>query len=374
MEKIKVLHSELNGELGGIESFLYNVYKFIDKEKVEFDFLTTSSNPAYGENLKKMGAKIYQVPSHCNLVCYFMSVCKILKKGNYDIVHVHKNSAIDILILSVLKQFPKVKVIVHSHNTYPSVGGKFQWLHYLNRKFLYKCADCHLACSENAGKWMYGNGSYEVIKNGIDTEAFLYNAMDRSEIRQMLGIDEKTFVIGHIGRFTEQKNHSKLIEIFASLKQKYENSYLVLIGCGELENNIKEKVSNLGLSNCVIFSGVQNNVNKFLCAMDAFVFPSVWEGLGIVAIEAQASGLNTYLSKEVPKEVEVTDAVTWFDNRENAVDISNQIQIKRTEKDIRLARNTAVLNSGYDMTQSAKRLQKIYEKLKITNKSSDIVI
>ena len=361
MKKIRVLHSELNGELGGIESFLYNVYRFIDKEKFSFDFLTTSNDPAYGETLKKMGAKIYQVPKHYDIDAYFKAIRRILKEEKYDIVHVHKNSAIDILLLIVLKRFPNIKVIVHSHNTYPSVGGKFDILHYFNRCFLYKLADCHLACSDNAGKWMYGKGSFEVIKNGIDTKAFKYNTASRDDVRCNFRIGKNSFVVGHVGRFTEQKNHSKLIDIFLNIKKTHEDSYLLLIGCGELENVIKDKVQDLGLNNSVFFCGAQHDVNKYLCAMDAFVFPSIWEGLGIVAIEAQASGLNTYLSKEIPKEVEITDAVTWFDIKDDPVDISKQIRIEKITKNVRLARNIEVVNRDYDMAKSAKRLQQIYE-------------
>ena len=317
MKRIRVLHSELNGELGGIESFLYNVYRFIDKEKVEFDFLTISDTPAYGDKFKKMGSTVYKVPKHINFLGYYFAIDKILREGNYDIVHIHKNSAIDILILKVLQRFPNIKVVVHSHNTFPSVGGKLEKLHKFNRKYLYDNADYRLACSDNAGKWMYGNGAFEIIKNGIDTKGFRFCTEYGEEIRAMYGIPMNAFVIGHVGRFTNQKNHSKLIDIFAAIKERKSDAYLLLLGGGELQDTIKSKVEKLNLCDSVIFCGVRTDVNKYLCAMDAFVFPSTWEGLGIVAIEAQASGLECYLSRELPKEVEVTDAVTWFDVSEN---------------------------------------------------------
>ena len=127
-----------------------------DKEKVEFDFLTISDTPAYGDKFKKMGSTVYKVPKHINFLGYYFAIDKILREGNYDIVHIHKNSAIDILILKVLQRFPNIKVVVHSHNTFPSVGGKLEKLHKFNRKYLYDNADYRLACSDNAGKWMYG--------------------------------------------------------------------------------------------------------------------------------------------------------------------------------------------------------------------------
>ena len=288
MKRIRVLHSELNGELGGIESFLYNVYRFIDKEKVEFDFLTISDTPAYGDKFKKMGSTVYKVPKHINFLGYYFAIDKILREGNYDIVHIHKNSAIDILILKVLQRFPNIKVVVHSHNTFPSVGGKLEKLHKFNRKYLYDNADYRLACSDNAGKWMYGNGAFEIIKNGIDTKGFRFCTEYGEEIRAMYGIPMNAFVIGHVGRFTNQKNHSKLIDIFAAIKERKSDAYLLLLGGGELQDTIKSKVEKHNLCDSVIFCGVRTDVNKYLCAMDAFVFPSTWEGLGIVAIEAQA--------------------------------------------------------------------------------------
>lgn len=360
MKRIRVLHSELNGELGGIESFLYNVYRFIDKEKVEFDFLTISDTPAYGDKFKKMGSTVYKVPKHINFLGYYFAIDKILREGNYDIVHIHKNSAIDILILKVLQRFPNIKVVVHSHNTFPSVGGKLEKLHKFNRKYLYDNADYRLACSDNAGKWMYGNGAFEIIKNGIDTKGFRFCTEYGEEIRAMYGIPMNAFVIGHVGRFTNQKNHSKLIDIFAAIKERKSDAYLLLLGGGELQDTIKSKVEKLNLCDSVIFCGVRTDVNKYLCAMDAFVFPSTWEGLGIVAIEAQASGLECYLSRELPKEVEVTDAVTWFDVSENENAIANMIDLTKVPEETRYIRNREVAENGYDMQETANRLMKIY--------------
>lgn len=207
MKRIRVLHSELNGELGGIESFLYNVYRFIDKEKVEFDFLTISDTPAYGDKFKKMGSTVYKVPKHINFLGYYFAIDKILREGNYDIVHIHKNSAIDILILKVLQRFPNIKVVVHSHNTFPSVGGKLEKLHKFNRKYLYDNADYRLACSDNAGKWMYGNGAFEIIKNGIDTKGFRFCTEYGEEIRAMY-----EYIVDYVVNVRDAERFAKLVK------------------------------------------------------------------------------------------------------------------------------------------------------------------
>lgn len=300
MKRIRVLHSELNGELGGIESFLYNVYRFIDKEKVEFDFLTISDTPAYGDKFKKMGSTVYKVPKHINFLGYYFAIDKILREGNYDIVHIHKNSAIDILILKVLQRFPNIKVVVHSHNTFPSVGGKLEKLHKFNRKYLYDNADYRLACSDNAGKWMYGNGAFEIIKNGIDTKGFRFCTEYGEEIRAMYGIPMNAFVIGHVGRFTNQKNHSKLIDIFAAIKERKSDAYLLLLGGGELQDTIKSKVEKLNLCDSVIFCGVRTDVNKYLSMHIRAAF--------IIASEAIYSPSAEY--KRVPDKI-INKAKQW---------------------------------------------------------------
>ena len=157
--------------------------------------------------------------------------------------------------------------------------------------------------------------------------------------------------------------HSKLIDIFAAIKERKSDAYLLLLGGGELQDTIKNKVEKLNLCDSVIFCGVRTDVNKYLCAMDAFVFPSTWEGLGIVAIEAQASGLECYLSRELPKEVEVTDAVTWFDVSENENVIANMIGLTKVSEETRYIRNREVAENGYDMQETANRLMKIYSSL-----------
>lgn len=185
-----------------------------------------------------MGSTVYKVPKHINFLGYYFAIDKILREGNYDIVHIHKNSAIDILILKVLQRFPNIKVVVHSHNTFPSVGGKLEKLHKFNRKYLYDNADYRLACSDNAGKWMYGNGAFEIIKNGIDTKGFRFCTEYGEEIRAMYGIPMNAFVIGHVGRFTNQKNHSKLIDIFAAIEMHASHDSWVLLACLACGGNV----------------------------------------------------------------------------------------------------------------------------------------
>ena len=359
MKRMKVLHSELHERLGGIESFIFNVWNDIDKERVQFDFLTTFDHPAFEIELQNTGCNIYKIPKHKNIIAYSRAVKKVLDRG-YDIVHIHKNSAADVILLHILKGYPRTKVIVHSHNTLPSVGRTVTILHNFNKAYLYKESDVHLACSSAAGAWMYGNKKFEVIRNGISTNKFLFSEEIRTKLRKEFGIPEDAFVVGHVGRFTEQKNHFFLIDIFIEILKQDTNSYLIMIGQGELKEDVEEYVNKKKVTN-VIFAGVRKDINEVMMAMDAFVFPSRWEGLPVVIIEAQASGLEVYLSTNVSKECEVSEGVHWFNNEESSKFISNQIFIKRVSINKRIHRNMRVVANKYDISETSRRLLDIYK-------------
>ena len=199
---------------------------------------------------------------------------------------------------------------------------------------------------------------YTIVNNGIDTEKFVFDKQVRDKIRTGLKIENK-FVVGHIGRFSYQKNHEFLIDIFNEVYKKNSNAVLLLLGCGELEKQIREKVHILGLDKAVIFNGTVSNANEFYQAMDCFVLPSHFEGLGIVAVESQASGLKTLCSDVVPKEAQITNllefmslsdtAEAWaekvlsYDNRYGRRDMSDEIK-----------------KSGFDIKYSAKQLEGLY--------------
>ena len=296
---IRVLHSELQSNIGGIEAFLLNLTKTIDKTNLQFDFLMRGNNPYLENTLKNYGANIYKVPSGMSNYCRFVK--NILVKNNYDFVHVHKNSAANIVLPLMVKKFTNAKLIVHSHNTSPSSGSKIAiMLHKINRNKLMQLSDYRFACSDTAAEWMFGDDytdkQVKIIKNGIITKDYVYDPKVREQMRQQLNLEGK-FVIGDVGAFREQKNHKFLLDIFSQLD--IPNAELVLVGDGNLREKIETRTKELGIQNKVKFLGSRNDINRVLQGFDLFVMPSLWEGLSVSAVEAQASGLRLILSKNV---------------------------------------------------------------------------
>lgn len=356
---IKVLHSELQANIGGIESFLLNLTKSIDMTNIHFDMLMRGNNQFLEDELKKLGVTIYKVPT--NPIQYYRFVKDLLKTNNYNFVHVHKNSAANIVLPLMVKKYTNSKLIVHSHNTNPSGGSKSAViLHKLNRNKLIELSDYRLACSDTAAEWMYGKDykdkQVKIIKNGIIAKNYLYDPKVRKMMRKQLELEGK-FVIGHVGAFREQKNHKFLIDIFSKIN--IPNAELVLVGDGPLKGKIEDQVKSLKIENKVKFLGSRNDVNNILQAFDIFVMPSLWEGLGIAAIEAQASGLPTLVSPNFPKETKISDLIAylslnqpekWIDYIQNWFDTCH----------VRKSSLQEINNSGYDMQLSSQIIREIY--------------
>lgn len=355
---IRVLHSELESNIGGIESFLLNITKAMDRTDIQFDMLMRGKNKYLEKTLSELGVNIYHVPS--NPVAYIKYVKNLLKNGNYDFVHVHKNSAANIVLPIMVKRYTNAKLIVHSHNTNPSSGSKLAiMLHKMNRNRLIKLSDYRFACSDTAAGWMYGddyqNKDVHIIKNGIIAKDYVYNPQIRDKVREQLGLKDK-FVIGHVGAFRKQKNHQFLLDLFSKLE--IPNAVLMLIGDGDLRPEIQEKVEQLGLTDKVLFLGSRHDVADLLQACDVFVMPSLWEGLSVAAIEAQASGLPLLLSKNVSKQVHLTDNVKFLS-------LNNMDKWLEELKNINssfIRKNTVrkISDTGYDISISAERLKNLY--------------
>ena len=361
MKKIRVLHLELDGQLGGIESFLYSLYSVIDRNKVQFDFITRAENPAKGRDLKIIGARVIKISSYKHPLKYMKDLDRVIEEGNYDVIHIHKNSAAIILPFLVTRKHKNVKVFVHSHNTKPSVNGIATLLHKLNIRFLYNSANEHFACSLAAGEWLYGKkGNFSVIRNGIITSIYQFDKEKRKAKRQELDIPEDAFVLGNVSRFTEQKNQKRLVDIFEEFQKHAENAYLILVGDGALREEIELYTNGKKIKN-IKFLGVRNDIPDIMMVMDAFVMPSLYEGLPIVGVEAQAAGLDVYLSNTISKETELLNSVTWFDLNETNLDIVKKIRVEAISSKERLLRNNEVKIQGYDIEQTVKDLLNRYE-------------
>lgn len=358
---IRVLHFVGSLEAGGLETLIMNLYRKIDTSKVQFDFVVHHRKIGlYEEEIINRGGKIYHLTllDDKNIFKYKKQLTKILKDGNYKIVHGH-HSSLGSIYLKVAKKAGVPVRISHSHIASFSKTLKGYVKFFITRGFG-KNATHHFACSKWAGEYMYGkNGKFNVINNGIDTEKFKFNSDYRIEKRKSLNI-ENDFAVCHVGRFHDQKNHNFIIDVFKDICKLNPASKLLLIGIGPLEDTIKTKVENYGLSDKVLFLGQITDVNKVLSAADAFLFPSLYEGLPLTLVEAQTAGLPVVCSDTITDECHITDEYyvlpldTPTDKWAETVVETADLKIPRED------RCRVIKEKGYDSGDVADSLVKFY--------------
>ena len=364
MEPIRVLHEDVILDPGGIETLLMNLYRHIDREQLQFDFMVHRPDKGfYEDEVTSMGGKIYRTPpfNPFKIHSFKSSVCEILEAHpEYKVFHCHAE-----LNLWPLKYAHRLGIptrIAHSHNAKTVVNLKYFFFRY-EKLFIKKhCTDMFM-CSTPAGEWSFGkkavaDGRVRFIKNGIEPERFRFDEKTRREVREELGVGNKT-VIGHVGRFMQQKNHSFLLEIFSIIHKKNPNTVLALCGEGRLEGEIRKKAAELGIADSVIFLGVRKDTNRIYQAYDMFLFPSLWEGLPLTGIEAQTAGLPVLMSDVITPETIVTDNVTTFSlsaTAEQWADMTLEILSSYKREDCQ----GQVVKAGFDIQETADWLQSFY--------------
>lgn len=299
---------------GGIENMLMNLYRNMDRKKIQFDFVAHHNiKGQFDDEIKALGGRIFYSPNY-NVLNHFRYKKWwknfLQEHPEYKIVHSHSYTKASVH-LKVAKKLGLI-TIVHSHSASYSKGVK-GIIERISQKSISSIPDYLFACSQKAGEWLYGekcvrNENYVVLNNAIDCEKYKYNSENRKNIRQELNIEDK-FIVGHVGSFSIPKNHRYLLNIFSEIKKKKENAVLLLVGDGVLRTEIERKISNLNLQGDVIMTGVRSDVSLLMQAMDCFVFPSLYEGLPVTVIEAQAAGLPCVLSNTITDEVCITDLV-----------------------------------------------------------------
>lgn len=355
---IRVLQISYDMGLGGAETLIMNIYRHIDRSKIQFDFLLHSpTESAYEKEIKELGGKIYRIKRYLgyNKLSYARNLKKFLNAHpEYNIIHDHlMNSASE--TFKVANKLGRITV-AHSHIVESHWSPAFFFY-----KNLWKIAKYRFACSDAAGKWLYRNkADFIVLRNGIETAKFAYNSEIRNKIRLELGIDDTTFLIGNIGRMVKQKNQLRLLDIFNEVLKKKPESKLIIIGDGPDKPMIEKKITELNLKNNVILAGLRTNVNQIMMAMDAFLFPSLFEGLGIVLVEAQASGLPCFFTNTIPKEADINnDLVYRIDLKESNETWANKLLSAKVETKREDAWKI-VKDNGYDISDSASKLQSFY--------------
>lgn len=357
---IRVLHVVTYMGRGGLETMLMNYYRNIDRNLVQFDFLVHRDFEAdYDEEILSLGGRIYRIS---RLIPWSSSYRKNLKAifrehPEYTIIHVHQDCLSAVALQCALEAGIPVR-IAHCHNSSQDKNWKYLIkLHYM--KQIPKYATDLLACSNTAGKWMFGGADFCVLNNAIELNKYVFNPGTRTEIRKKLNFESGDFVIGNVGGFRPQKNHTFLIDVFAQCIKRSPNAKLLLVGDGEERKQTEDKVKMLGLQERVVFTGVRSDIPELLQAMDVFVFPSIYEGLGISVIEAQASGLPCIISNSIPEDCIVTNnLIERLPLTDSAEIWADRIILNRNA--VRSDHIDEVRAAGYDIQEKAKELEQFY--------------
>lgn len=362
---IRVLQSVSNMDRAGIETMLMNYYRHIDRDVVQFDFIVNKPKPGdYDAEIRSMGGRIFLSPG-LNPLHYpkYMRFVQdiVVQDPQIKIVHAH-NEAMGLYALNGAKRAGVKVRIAHAHNT--RIIRDYKWpLKMVCKQFLARSATDLWGCGQEAGIYFFGRKNWEkrgmVIRNAIETQRFCFDPAVRQQMRTQYGLDGKT-VLGHVGRFNVQKNHTRLLDIFNYYLQHDPTAMLVLIGEGELMPEIKAKATQLNIADHIIFTGLQNNVNDWYQALDLFLMPSLFEGLPVVGVEAQASGLGCIFSDAVPDEVLLSGHAIRVPLAAPDEAWAEQIKTMLQQPFERAQGAQIVRNKGYDISLEAQRLQQLY--------------
>lgn len=354
----KILHLSLTKSIGGIASFQKNLFSHIDREKYVFEFVTTYKNALMIPFLDENGAKVHYLPSEKRLLKYCVKLYKIVKNGDFAAVHIHKNSCGNPLPFIICRIAGAKKIIAHSHSTTAIKGGIINCLHFIFRPFVRKVSDIKLACSPEAGKWLYKTDNFELVKNGIDVTKYRYDEKRRDEVRKSLGL-ENSLVIGHVGHFIPPKNHKFMVDIMAEIKNIRSDAVMLFVGRGDLMEETKKYSKEKGVFDSIRFLGARDDVPDLYQAMDVFLFPSLHEGLPFAGVEAQCSGLPCFFSDAISATVILTDTVQSMSLDSSAKEWAENI-IGIFENFERKDTSFIISDAGYDAKKMAERMEEIY--------------
>lgn len=369
MNKLKILHMTPPIINNGVYKYIFNHMAYIDREHFQFDFLTRNAKAlAATEEYQKYG---FDIQTFCNTERnneeqMRKEISGILSQG-YDAIHLHTSFWRGFLIEQIAMEMKIPKVIVHSHSTWVDVRDDKKREEILRihngykEKFDFRYATDVCACSRLAGDWLYGHQipreKIQILPNAIDVDRYSFRPEIRNSLRKRLGLEDR-IVIGSVGRYCYQKNQEFLIKTFAKARERNKKLFLLLIGGGELKDELKKQIAGLGLKDAAGCLNWQDNVQDYFQAMDVFCLPSLFEGLAITSIEAQAAGLKCLLSDTISKEAKVTDLVAFLPLDEQIwveeMALSRQAgERERKDKEIKAA--------GYDIRSAVKKLEKLYE-------------
>lgn len=345
-------------DAGGAETFLMKIYRALDKSKYQMDFFVSSFTPGFYENeILSMGGKIFRsVPKSKSPIKAFIDIQQTVRREKYQYVmrlSQHSLATLDLLAAKA----GGAKVLIYRSTNAKIDGRLSRFLDVLFKFLTRKVPTVKVAPSTEAAEFAFGkdcvsNGHTIILKNGIAIENFLFNQDKRDKIRKEFKIDNQ-FVVGHVGRFNNQKNHNYLIDIFSEIVKRNQNSVLILVGKGELESNIRMKINNLSLANKVIFTGIRSDVADIMMAMDVFIFPSFFEGMPNTVIEAQATGLPCIISDTITREAQITNFIDYLSINERP-EVWARTTLKYANGFERKNMHTEFIDAGYEINTIVK--------------------
>lgn len=347
--------------VGGLASVMMNYYRVLDKIGLKIDFCCSNKPPQILlDEIHANGSEYYQLPKRKNVLAYFFALKKICR--GYDAIHVHANSATAVIELQAAIWAGVKMRIIHNHNSRCQHNVLNQLFLFLYRHSFTQA----VACSDEAGEWLYGKNGFIVLRNAINVKRFKFDVLKRLTMRHSFGFGDDEYVIGHVGKFVEAKNHPFLIEVFAKYHALHPKTKLLLIGDGELRHVVETAINKNKVNNCVILAGLRSDISDVLQAMDIFLFPSIYEGMPLSVVEAQASGLPCIISDAVTKMVNIGEDVVqlplskgvgyWAEYLSNVkYELPRQ---ERCERNIKL-----ITKAGYNIETEAENLKKIYKTL-----------
>lgn len=359
--RVAQIVGKMNG--GGVEAVVMNYYRHIDRSKVQFDFLVDSDSTLIPrEEIESLGGRVFEVPPYQHVVEYQRELQRLFKQEGWKIVHSHIN-ALSVFPLRAAKKAGVPVRIAHSHST----SGKGEYVKNTLKAVLKTQSNRYpthrFACSKFAGEWLFGKAAhFEVVYNAIDLDRFCFNAEARAQARADLGLVGNQFVVGHVGRFTAQKNHAFLIDVFTEVAKRRDDAVLLLVGTGEAGASVKALVDERGLTDRVKFLGQRSDVNRLYQAFDAFVLPSLYEGLCLVGVEAQVSGLPCLLSDTITREVDVTGKCKFMPINDSSIWADAISSLTRVSSGARSEQSKGSFEN-YDICTQSQKLTYKYEHL-----------
>jgi len=362
MDPVRVLQVFNKMNRGGAETAIMNLYRVIDRDRIQFDFLVhDQSHGDYDEEIKELGGRIFVAPKFrfFNLHKYKVFLNTFFKRHpELRVIHGHQYNTASVY-LSVAKNNKRF-TIAHSHSTSHAFGiySPVKWIF---RNQLYPIPDHCFACSTEAGQWLFrGKRAFEVLPNAIPSEKYTFSKNTRDTVRDELSLRDNNFVLGHVGSFGKAKNHKYLLKIFRSFINENPQGILLLIGDGPLRDAIQKQISSLGLTKNVRLLGVRSDIHRLLQAMDIFVMPSLYEGLPVTLVEAQASGLSCLIADHISRDVQLTDLIHYQNIHSAAEEWVKKINKISTMLQDRSDMSESIKYAGYDVSTLATKLADFY--------------